>query len=124
MKAYVLTEGPADVAFLQRIIKGKVKAPLEFVAAGGKSAVTSMAQSLIVSRRAPVAVVLDADTLDPELVSEQERIYSDRRGAYSQGVPFRFFLAVPEMEHLLFEPPGLLGGELGIQISKQEASEA
>jgi hypothetical protein len=124
MKAYILTEGPADVAFLQRIIEGKVKAPLEFVAAGGKSAVTSMAQSLIVSRRAPVAVVLDADTLDPQLVGEQERIYSDRLGSYSHGVPFRFFLAVPEMEHLLFESPGLLDSELGIQVSKHDAGEA
>jgi hypothetical protein len=124
MKAYVLTEGPADVAFLQRVIKGKVREPPEFVPAGGKSAVTSMAQSLIVSRRAPVAIVLDADTLDPELVREQERIYSDRLGAYSRDVPFRFFLAVPEIEHLLFEAPGLLGSELGIQVSKQDADEA
>jgi hypothetical protein len=124
MKTYVLTEGPADVAFLQRVIKGKVEGPPEFVAAGGKSAVTSMAQSLIVSRRAPVAVVLDADTLDPELVLEQERIYSDRLGAYSQGVPFRFFFAVPEIDNLLFESPVLLGNELGIQVSRQDASES
>lgn len=124
MKVYVVTEGPADVALFERVIKGVVKDGPVFVAAGAKSAVISMAQSLMVSRHAPVAVVLDADTSDPDLVLEQKGIYSDILRAYSQGVPFRVFLAVPSVEHLLFEQPGLLERELAIHISARDMGEA
>jgi hypothetical protein len=124
MRTYVVTEGPADVVLLKRVLQGRTRETPEIIAAGGKSAVISFAQSLMVSRHVPVASVLDADTVDTQLADEQERIYSDRLAAYAHGVPCAVFLAVPELEHLLFESPSILKRELGVEIPQKDAQEA
>jgi len=64
-----------------------------------------MARSLLVTRRDPVALLMDADTVDASRAREQERVYFDLLRPAAQQTPFRLFLAVPELEIVFLETP-------------------
>lgn len=103
MKSYVLTEGPSDAVLVERVLRGRVASEPEVVAGGGRSSVVSLAKSILLSRPAVVAILLDADTLDPARVLGQETEWSDLLRATSNQRRFRFVQAVPEIEVVLFE---------------------
>lgn len=124
MKPYIVTEGQSDAELLKRILGSTLEELPFIVVAGGKTAVVSMAQSLLVSRRAPIAVLIDADTFDSDAALEQQRIYSDLLKPYAHRVPFTILVAVPELETVLFEVPGVVEEELGIPVSDQDRTEA
>ena len=123
MKVYVLAEGQTGIAILQRLLQRRVDTNVEFVSGGGKSSAISLAQSLLVARLQPVAVVMDADSVDIERVREQETIYYDLLKARAMGVPFRVLLAVPAIEFLFFESPGVLK-DLGIKVTERDSIDA
>lgn len=108
MKVYIVAEGQTDVALLQRLLQGRLGTDVEFVSGGGRSAAISLAQSLLLARLQPVALVMDADSVVIERVHEQENIYYDLLQARAMGVPFRVLLAVPAIEFLFFESPDIL----------------
>ena len=124
MKPYVVTEGQSDAVFLKRILSATFEDLPAIVVAGGKTATAPMAQSLLVSRNAPVAVLIDADTFDLDVAREQQRIYSDLLRPFAHRAAFRILTAVPELEHVLFDIPGLIEKELRITISDQDRSDA
>lgn len=124
MNAYVVAEGKFDAEFLERILPRARMPEFHVSSAGGKSAAISLAKSILASRGIPVAVVLDADTLDPQNVAEQERVYYDLLRAASRKVPFRVFFAVPALEGILFSDPASLSHMLGKQVSPSALHEA
>lgn len=93
------------------------------MAAGGKSAIISLAQSLLVTRHQPVAIVMDADSVEIERIHEQERIYYDLLRTRAMDVPFKVILAIPDIVFLFFEDPEVLKGT-GIQMTERDALEA
>ncbi len=97
MKAYIVTQVDADAQSLQRGLPPEVLNETVFVPAGSRSAVISMARSLIVRRQAPLAVVLDADTTAPRLIREQCQSIEEVIGMVSAHVPFKVILAVPTL---------------------------
>ena len=72
-RVYVLVEGPSDAAFLRRILPREVLTDAELVPAGGRSAIASLARSLVVRRRTPIAVVIDSDSLKPDVIEERQQ---------------------------------------------------
>src|SRR4051812_18570233 len=67
-RAYVFVEGPTDAEFLQRLLDEKTARDVQFVAGGGSGRLASLARTYLVDQRKPVAVVMDADSLNPELI--------------------------------------------------------
>ena len=65
-RVYVLVEGPSDAAFLRRILPKELLSNAELVIAGGSSGIPSLARSVLVRRKCPVAVVMDSDSVDPD----------------------------------------------------------
>jgi hypothetical protein len=114
VKRYVVVEGPADLSLLERVVEVRRTSfpfpdtTVQFVAAGGRSAVASMARSLLVSRPDPVAVVMDADTLDERTIREHEEIYYDLLRSVAHNTPFRLFFAAPELEVVFFTDPAII----------------
>lgn len=103
MKTYVLTEGPADALLVERVVRDRVPTNPQVLVGGGRSSVVSLAKSILISRPAAVAVLLDADTLDHERVASQEREWSDLLRTGAKQRPFRIIQAVPQIEVVLFE---------------------
>lgn len=97
MKAYIVTQTDAEAQPLQGALPLEVLNEVVFVPSGSRSAVISMARSLIVRRRTPIVVVLDADTTSPRLIREQCREAEEIIGMVSANVPFKVILAVPTL---------------------------
>jgi hypothetical protein len=117
MKVYVVTEGKSDVQLLKSVLLSQGVSNAEYIAAGGKSSVISLAQSLLVKRHQPVVVVMDADMVEKRRVDEQGKIYFDLLRNFASGVAFRVMLMVPEIEAVLFDDPEILRGELNLEMS-------
>src|SRR5258708_33488474 len=73
MIAYVLTEEPLDMDSLREALPGELLEEVGFIAAGNISDVKSLARSLLVRRRVPVAVVIKGAPLAPDLTEERSQ---------------------------------------------------
>lgn len=124
MKAYVVTEGAADAELLRRMLASAGLPDFHVSSAGAKSSAISLAKSILFRRGVPVAVVLDADTLDERSVAEQETGYYDLLRSASARVPFRIFLAVPALEGILFSDPAALSHIVGKPVSEAALHDA
>ncbi len=102
MAAYVVTQYPSDAEMLRRSLPPELLGTIVFVPAGNLSDVKSLACSLIVARRIPVAVVLDAHTTDPELLCERQQGLDEVIGFVTSSVPFRVILVIPTIEEALY----------------------
>ncbi|MBD2596961.1 hypothetical protein H6G74_21900 [Nostoc spongiaeforme FACHB-130] len=96
MIAYIVCEGASDVELLQRVLPKELLNNIEIVAAGGLSAIKSLARSLVVRRQVPIAIVADADSVAPEVV--QERLSSIEEIVKSVAIDTQ----VNEIESLVF----------------------
>jgi hypothetical protein len=124
MRTYVVTEGASDVQLLKSVLNAKGVKDVEYIEGGGKSSIASMAQSLLIKRHKPVAVVMDADMLDKSRVNQQEKIYFDLLRSFASGVAFKVLLLVPEIEAVFFDDLELLQRELRLDKSTIVSSEA
>jgi len=124
MRTYVVTDGASDVQLLKSVLNAKGVKDVEYIQGGGKSSIASMAQSLLIMRHKPVAVVMDADMLDKRRVNEQEKIYFDLLRSFASGVAFKVLLLVPEIEAVFFDDLELLQRELRLDKSTIVSSEA
>ena len=74
------------------------------------------------SRHAPVAVVIDADTSDAEAAREQELIFNDFVRALPITAPCRLFLAIPTLKDALFPTVASFERVTGIRLSDEQQS--
>jgi hypothetical protein len=117
MKAYVVVEGPTDVNLIRRLLSQEIQHQTAIVPAGGRTNLTSAARTLLVSKRKPLAVLVDADTVDESSVLQLRREMEELIRAISAGVPFKVFVIVPEIEALLFRIPAALERITGHKVS-------
>jgi hypothetical protein len=61
-----------------------------------------------VTKRKPLAVLVDTDTVDESAVMHLRQEMEDLLRAVAGGVPFKVFTMVPEIEALLFRVPAAL----------------
>ncbi len=62
---------------------------IRIVVAGGSSAATSAARSLLAARRGPVAILLDADAYNPMAVTERREGIEETLGQFGRADNFR-----------------------------------
>ncbi|OWK45012.1 hypothetical protein [Fimbriiglobus ruber] len=108
MKTYLLVEGQADLEILRRLLPSDIEQQTTIAAAGGRSNITSMARSLLVTKRKPLALVMDADAVEDGAVRQQRQISEELLRSVSAGVPFKVILMVPEIEAWFFLVPDAL----------------
>src|SRR5262245_21440186 len=116
-RVYVLLEGPEDAALLRRILPQEVLKDAELVDAGGRNGIPSLARSLLVRRKRPVAVVRDSDSVDPDVIGERQRTTEDFIRAADASIPVKVVTAVPEIEAWFFATPETLERIVGEKIS-------
>jgi hypothetical protein len=119
MSVSVLAESNFDGMFLTTLLAAEQKAgAVEIGVVSGLASCYSFARTMLAVKRIPVAVVIDADSPEPEVASERkcraEEVLADAAG----GVPFRVIVAVPELEALFFRRPNLLKKAFGKRTDK------
>lgn len=98
MKTYVIAEGSGDAEIIRNALNAGGVENYEVASGSGPSASLSLAKSIMTVRQAPVALVLDAETNDPNKIEEMYNVYYDLLASRSPGSKFRVFLAAPDIE--------------------------
>ncbi|MBY0232583.1 MAG: DUF4276 family protein [Gemmataceae bacterium] len=111
-RAYVFVEGASDAAILKRVLPHGLLEGVEVVAAtaGG---LLSLARTVLVRRRKPVAVLMDADTTDPDLIRERRAETEGLVRMVAGSTPFKLVTVVPEIEAWFFAAPESVERVLG-----------
>ena len=118
MIAYIVCEGALDEQLLQRVLPEELLNNVKIVSAGGLSATKSLARSLLVRRQVPVAIVVDADSVAPDLVQERLKNIEEIVKSVSVDTPVKVILAAPEIETIFFQDSLLLSRLLGYEPSQ------
>lgn len=109
MRVSVLAEGNFDGMFLATLIADEQhRYGIEVKVAGGLASLYSVARTLLAVKRTPVAVVIDAETPEPEAADERRRSAEELLGDAAADVPFRVLVAIPVLEALFFQRPELV----------------
>jgi hypothetical protein len=120
MAAYVLTEGNSDTELLKKLLRPDLLQGVELVNGRGVSSAVSLARSLLVTRRKPVALVIDADSTNRDVAQERQRSTQEVVSAVAPRVPVRIVVAVPEIEGLFFHDPKVIERLLGRPLRGEE----
>jgi hypothetical protein len=120
MKTYLLVEGQSDLAFFRRLLPPEIQPQTTIVAVGERSNITSMARSLMVMKRRPVALVTDSDAVEKGAVEQRQQTLQELVGSASAGVPYKVILAVPEIESWFFVVPEVLERLSGQKLSPEQ----
>jgi hypothetical protein len=120
LKVYLLVEGDSDLALFQRLLPSEIQPETTIVAAGGRSNITSKARSLMVTRRRPLALVTDADTVEKDAVEQRLETLEELVRSATAGVPYKVILAVPEIESWFFAVPEFLERLSGQKLSPEQ----
>ncbi len=116
-RVYILVEGATDVSFLRRVLTEEVLKDAELVNAGGSLGIPSLARSLLVRRKRPIAVVMDSDSLEKEVIEERQQTTEDFIRAADASVPIKVIVVVPEIEAWLFAVPSRIEKLVGQTVS-------
>jgi len=118
-QVYILVEGRTDAEFLQRLLPHELLKDAEIVIGGGSSGIPSLARSLLVRRKKPVAVVMNADSMDSDVIDERLTSTEDLIRAADASVPVKVIVAVPEIEAWFFTAPEAIERVLGESVPNE-----
>ena len=102
-RPYIVTEGMSDAQILKTVFPENVAENVEFVIGSGRYSAQSLSRSILAVRKLPTALMIDADTNDEATIQEQLEFLRESLRQASAGVEFEVFVAVPEIEILLFQ---------------------
>lgn len=117
-RVYLLVEGPTDEAFLRRVLPPEVLAGAELVVAGGSEGIPSLARSVLVRRKSPVAVLMDSDSLHPSVIEERQQSTEDLIQAADAAVPVKVITAKPEIEAWFLAAPEIIEQVTGKKVTE------
>jgi hypothetical protein len=122
---FVVTEGEADAEFLRWMLDDELKeGELEIRSARGKSSAESLARSLLASKREPLALIIDADSVDPGTIEELQEYYSYSLHQAGGSTPSCVVLMKPALEVVAFYDPDLLKLVSSRKLTDREDLEA
>lgn len=123
MNAYVVVEGLTDSKLIASLVPHDFQRQITIVPAG-RGGLTSMARTLLVSRRKPVVVVADSDTTDEHSMRQLRREMEELIRAVAGGIPFKVILMVPEIESLFFRAPAAVERVAGRSLTAEQLAMA
>lgn len=125
MRCCIVTGSQFQRDLLDRLLTVAELPEFTIVRGGRRTAAVALAGSILAARNVPVVVVLDADTVEPEGVREQEEMhgYLLRRAGYAPGLASAVLMAVPQVEAVLFGDREALECVLGRPLTAREAIE-
>lgn len=115
-EAYIVTENRDAALLIKKLLPKEINWVVNYVPRTDYSWAQSTASVLVATKRSPVVLVLDADSVDPETISDR-RVINEELVGFSKITRFKVILAVPEIEILLFQDRALLEELLDCEIS-------
>lgn len=116
MRGAIVTEGKDDVSLLRGLLGGLETTHVEFFAAGGLSAVDSLARSLLARGRTDIAVAVDSDSRDPNVGADRKRFLSQSLREIAPEASSTVILFQPEIESVFFKERPILDRLLSAPI--------
>lgn len=120
---YIVTESHNATIILERLLFASLGHNVKFVACDSYDSAQNIAGNLLLLKRRPVVLVLDADSVDPESIGDR-RVNNEGLLRFSAVAPFKVILAIPEIEILLFQDRAILEELLDCEISAIEWARA
>src|SRR5690242_12787494 len=105
MKLWIVVEGKTDESILRALLPKDMLKIAEFVPAGGRSSIPSLARTLLVKYQQPVAVLFDTESLDGSVISELVVTMTDLLRDVAGRTPFKVVYCMPEVETIFFDVP-------------------
>ncbi len=103
MNVIVVVEGTDEVAVLRAVLPADILSKCDINPVAGRSAVTSVARTLLVKHHRPVALLFDTDTMDPQAIWDAVQTTEDLLRAVAAGTLFRVIYCTPELEAVFFD---------------------
>jgi hypothetical protein len=124
VKPYIMAETPFNARLLQRLLR-TMELPDYAVLHGGRKTGAVLRGSTVLNEwNEPVIVVVDADSVEPENIWEQESDYRYLLPAGNfPGMPAEVLMAVPQVEAVLFSDHEALACILGRELTEREKIE-
>jgi len=114
MRTNVLVESPSDVMLMTRLLDAESQTfDVRFKDTGWGTYRYASAQTLLIDRRQPVALVINTQTTHPGLVTDQRLLAEDLIGPSVRSKSFRQLIAEPSLQALFFTRPGLIARAFG-----------
>jgi hypothetical protein len=111
---HVLVESNTAVILLVKVLREEQQAgSVEIRSTAPPSSLYAAARTLLVVRNEPVAVVLGADSTDPEAAARRRLAAEEVIGEAAGSAPLRVLMAVPALEALLFRRPDAVARAYG-----------
>lgn len=124
MPAVVVVAGPEDEQIVRALLPPAVAEGVAVVVAGLRGSPPSTASTLLVTRRQPVALVLDAKTIDPRFAREIARDNEEVLKYVAGKIPVKVVAFLPTIEIIFFEAAPVLERVLGVPIPGELLAEA
>jgi flagellar biosynthesis regulator FlaF len=127
MRVYVVTENEFDKELIESLLSrrfGKSAREICVRAATNKHNAWSSVDSLLLNKRIPTALVVDADTIDHDLTQEQR---GELEELFSMSAPKHMWLIVlaqPEPEAVFFSDRAMLERITGKKVSELDIARA
>jgi hypothetical protein len=103
MKSTIILEGAEDDAILRALLPPDLLDSCELRPTDGRSTPVSVARTLLIKRHAPVAVLMDTDTMNPTVISETVQITRHLLRSVAGNTPFEVVYCVPSIETVFFQ---------------------
>lgn len=95
----IVVKGDSDKQFLAQILEDLTQSyAIQFFTANARNEAHTLARTLQVRKHDPVALVLDAETTNPDRILEEKSTFDLYLRLTSEGIPFKVVLFAPEIE--------------------------
>lgn len=115
-QAYIVTENPNAALIIEKLLPKELRYTITYVPRTDYRWAQSTASVLVSTKPSPVILVLDADSVDRETISDRQIINEELIGFRKTG-RIKIILAIPEVEILLFQDRAILEELLDCEIS-------
>jgi hypothetical protein len=122
MTAWVFVEGAVDAALISRLL-ADLGPQVEFrvVPSDEQDDMRPLARKTLITRREPVALVIDAGTNDKHKAKSQLQELNDYLAWGAGTIPFKVIQFTPETESILFQSAEILNALVGRPVSPELA---
>jgi hypothetical protein len=97
-KTFLVVEGRAAASLLKKNLSKRGLKKIRLVEGQGRSSALSLARSILITHHTPVILLMNADTVNPDRLREQEDLLNMLLSNSAVHTPFKLLLATPDLE--------------------------
>jgi hypothetical protein len=102
MSVWIVLEQESDLAIVKALLPDEIQFASKFIAVGQRSNISSVARTLLVKHKEPVAVVVNINSFDGPTIREKYLLMEELLRAVSGGTPFKVIPCFPVLEAIFF----------------------